>query len=79
MKRLLFAALLFALPAQAQQANVVTACGSTAPFGAPAPGGQFFPTVDPQGRLCLSTAALQLLGDRLDEVEARLKTLEARK
>lgn len=79
MKRLLFAALLFALPAHAQQANVVTACGSTAPFGAPAPGGQFFPTVDPQGRLCLSTAGMQLLADRLDEVEARLKALEGKR
>jgi hypothetical protein len=53
MKRLLLAALLLATPAAAQQANVVTSCGSVAPFGALTAGQQFFPTIDVNGRLCL--------------------------
>jgi hypothetical protein len=42
------------LPAQAQQARVVTACGSLAPFGPDAVGGVAFPTIDTTGKLCLS-------------------------
>ena len=51
---LAFLVALGAIPAAAQQANVVTACGSMAPFGALTAGGQSFPTVDVNGNLCLS-------------------------
>ena len=44
----------FELPAQAQQARVVTACGYLAPFGPDAVGGVAFPTIDTTGKLCLS-------------------------
>jgi hypothetical protein len=56
MKRLLFAAFLavVALPAQAQQARVVTTCGSLAPFGPNVAGTSALPTVDVNGKLCLS-------------------------
>jgi hypothetical protein len=72
-----------ASPAVAQQANVVTACGSMAPFGALTPGGQSFPTIDINGRLCLSspslTAVVDAMSDKINALEARLKILEARK
>ena len=42
------------LPAQAQQARVVSNCGNLAPFGAQPAGGQAFPTIDTTGKLCLS-------------------------
>ena len=55
MKHLAFAALLLAAaPAHAQQARVVAACGSLAPFGPISPGGQAYPTIDVNGQLCLS-------------------------
>ena len=53
----LVAALLFAPQAlHAQQARVVTNCGSLAPFGPQAAGGSAFPTMDITGRLCLSSS-----------------------
>ena len=51
---LAFLGALIAMPAAAQQANVVSACGSMAPFGPLVAGGQTFPTVDVNGNLCLS-------------------------
>ena len=56
MRRFLFAALfaLVAFPSQAQQARVVTTCGSLAPFGPQSAGSVAFPTMDTTGKLCLS-------------------------
>ena len=55
LKLFLFAVLLaLAFSAHAQQARVVTTCGSVAPFGAQSAGGQAFPTMDTTGRLCLA-------------------------
>ena len=72
-----------ATPAAAQQANVVSACGSMAPLGALTAGGQSFPTIDVNGRLCLSspslTAVVDAMSDKLNALEARLKKLEERK
>ena len=76
-----------AAPAAAQQANVVTACGSMAPFGALTAGGQSFPTIDTTGKLCLggggttfaAESEVQAEKTRLDELDARLKKLEAKK
>ena len=68
-----------ATPAAAQQANVVSACGAMAPFGALTAGGQSFPTIDVNGRLCLSSPSLTALVDKMAEIEARLKKLEDRK
>ena len=69
-----------ATPAAAQQANVVTACGSMAPLGALTAGGQSFPTIDVNGRLCLSSPSLTAVVDKdVAEIEARLKKLEDRR
>ena len=51
---LAFLLALTAIPAHAQQARVVAACGSLAPFGPDAVGGVAFPTMDTTGKLCLS-------------------------
>lgn len=77
---LAFLGALIALPAAAQQANVVTACGSMAPFGPLVAGGQSFPTIDTTGKLCLGGGSLMAAdAQRLDDIEARLKKLEAKK
>ena len=67
-----------ATPAAAQQANVVTACGAMAPFGALQAGGQSFPTIDINGRLCLSSPSLTALTDKIAELQARLEKLEGK-
>ena len=84
---LAFLGALIALPAAAQQANVVTACGSMAPLGALTAGGTSFPTIDTTGKLCLggggttfaAESEVQAEKTRLDEIDARLKKLEAKK
>jgi hypothetical protein len=88
---LAFLGALIAMSAAAQQANVVAACGSMAPFGALTAGGQSFPTVDTTGKLCLSggTTTLGELAQlqaiitefraKQGEFDVRLKALEARK
>ena len=80
MKRLSLAFLLaLATPAAAQQANVVTACGSMAPFATLTAGGQSFPTIDVNGKLCLGGGTTTALEDKVRDLEARLKKLEAKK
>ena len=81
MKRLSLAFLvaLGAIPVHAQQANVVAACGSMAPFGALKAGGTAYPTIDVNGRLCLSGGTTTALENKVRELEARLEKLEARK
>ena len=79
---------LWRLPLRAaQQANVVSACGSmiATPLGAlTARAGNPFPAItDVNGRLCLSspslTAVVDAMSDKLNLLEARLKKLEDRK
>jgi hypothetical protein len=57
MRRLaLLAALLLSSGVHAQQYRIVTSCGSMSPFGAQTPGSQGFPTMDVNGRTCLTSA-----------------------
>jgi hypothetical protein len=76
MKCLFLAVLLLATPAAAQQANVVTSCGSVAPFGALKAGQQFFPTIDIHGQLCLAGGSLTALEDEIAAIKERLSKLE---
>ena len=82
MKKLLLfaAALAFVTSAQAQQARVVTACGSMAPFGANTAGTTAYTTINLNGQLCVSSGTLLTdLSAKLDELNGRLKALEERK